>query len=232
MNPVHQKDVVINDLEADWLQRLPADRQLLFAAQTKDWEQNYAMFSVTLNGALTARSQGSLVQARQQVACAADLAQRLSDSLLPTFAALSRARQWRRMPTVEPLQPGLFRGEAAQEAATWNTLLHWPVVLRRWQFGLKLRALRHAMRRVTGEFCEVAREIGDGISVHPAEGWSLLEALHDDLNTALREAFVVLKSFLCAVSAEGYLSFQAALSQGEAKVKGLPPEQGIHPARP
>jgi len=232
MNPDHYEDDVAHGLAADWRQSLPADRQLLFATQTRDWEQGYAMFSVTLNGALTARSQGSLVQARQQVACAADLAERLSHSLLPTLFALGNVRRWRRTPTVEPLQPDLFRGLAAQEAATWNALLHWPLLLRRWQFGLKLRALRHAIERVTGEFCEVAHEIADGVSVHPSAGWQALEALHDDLNTALREAFVVLKSFLCAVSAEGYRIFRTALSLGEAKVKGFPPEQGISPVSP
>jgi len=232
MNPDHREDDVPDGLEADWLQRLPADRQHLFATQTRDWEQGYNMFSVTLNGAFTARSEGSLVQARQQVACAADLAERLSDSLLPTLSALARVRRWRRVPTVEPMQPELFRGEAAQQAATWNVLLHWPLMLRRWQFGLKLNALQRAIEKVTQEFCEVAHDIADGVTVSPSAGWHALEALHDDLNTVLREAFVVLKSFLCAVSAEGYRIFRAALHLGETKVKGLPPEQGISPASP
>jgi len=217
-------------VETDWLQVLPDERQNLFAAQTEDWERSYAMFSVTLNSALTARSQGELIRARQQVACAADLAKRLSHRLLPTLRVLSGSYPWRRSPLVEPLQPNLFRGEAAQGVATWNTLLHWPLVVRPWQFGLKLRVLRHAIAKVTREFCEVASDIAEGVSTQPTSGWLSLEALHDDLNTMLREAFVTLKSFLCAVSAEGYRLFRAAL--GDLRLKGLPPEQGISPASP
>ncbi len=224
------RDDIPAGVEADWLQTLPAERQVLFAAQTADWERSYTMFSVTLNGALAARSQGELVQARQQVACAADLARRLSHALLPTLSALSGSYGWKRVPIAEPLQPHLFRGEAAQGVATWNTLLHWPVIPGHWRFGLKLKVLRHAIEKVTHEFCEVANDIAEGISVQPSTGWLSLEALHDDLNTMLREAFVTLKSFLCAVSAEGYRLFRAAL--GELKGKGLPPEQGISPASP
>lgn len=217
-------------VETDWLQVLPAERQDLFSAQTEDWERNYTMFSMTLNSAIAARSQGELVQARQQVACAADLAQRLSHALLPTLGALSGNYRWKRSPTVEPLQPHLFRGESARGVATWNALLHWPVFPRHWRFGLKLRVLRHAIEKVTREFCEVARDLAEGVSVRPSTGWLSLEALHDDLNTMLREAFVTLKSFLCAVSVEGYRLFRAAL--GESNGKGLPPERGISPASP
>ncbi len=217
-------------VEADWLRVLPVERQSLFAEQTEDWERSYAMFSVTLNDAMTARAQGELIRARQQVACAADLAKRLSHSLLPTLAALSGSCRWKRLPMVEPLQPSLFRGEVAQGVATWNAMLHWPLLARHWQFGLKLRVLRHAIEKTTSEFCEVAGDIAEGISVQPSRGWLSLEALHDDLNTMLREAFVTLKSFLCAVSAEGYRMFRATL--GEVRMKGLPPEQGVSPASP
>ena len=230
MRPVIDADEPDPAVSDDWRRALPSERQQLFEMQTGDWERNYAMFSVALNGALASRSNGELVQARQQVACASDLAQRLSTSLLPTLSAVALNRRWRRLPAVEPMHPEFFRGEAAQEAATWNTLLHWPLVLRKWQFGLKLRALRHAIERVTREFCEVAAELAAGLSVQPDKAWRALEAMHDDLNTALREAFVVLKSFLCAVSAEGYRLFRLAL--GEAKVKMMPPGPGITPASP
>ena len=230
MNPAPGGNRAEESVAADWREPLPEDRQRLFNRKTSDWEHGYAMFSLALDGALFARAHGELVQARQHVACASDLAERLSGSLIPTLAALEDVRQWWRTPAVEPLQPDLFRRESAQETATWNSLLHWPLVFRRWQFALKLRSLRQAVRVVTREFCELAHDISDGICIEPAAAWRALEALHDDLNTVLREAFVVLKSFLCAVSGEGYRLFLAAI--GESKGKPFRTEGDIHPVSP
>ena len=230
MKPVLDQHETAAGVGQDWVRLLPDDRQRFFEAQTTDWERAYGMFSVVLNDALTARRRGELVHARQQAACSADLAHRLSHSLRPALSAFARNHQWERPPGIEPMQPDLFRGQAAQHAATWNRILHWPVAVRSWQFALKLHALRHAMESVTAEFCEVAQDIADGLSVHPDAGWRELETLHDDLNTVLREVFVVLKSFLCAVSEEGYRAFHVAL--GQAKLKGFSPEQGISPATP
>lgn len=230
MNPALEGDRPSETVPSDWRRHLSTERQNWFDARTRNWERDYAMLSITLDSALTERSRGELVHARQQVGCASDLAQRLSGSLLPTLSALARSRQWRREPAVEPLQPGDFRGESAQEAAAWNALLHWPLLFQNWRFALKLRALRRAVQDVTAEFCAVAGEIAEGACVEPTIAWRALEALHDDLNTALREAFVVLKSFLCAISAEGYRFFLAAV--GEIKVNAFPPEQGMSPASP
>lgn len=230
MRPAPDRDQSTAGVEQDWLRVLPDDRQRFFAAQTTDWERSYGMLSVALNDALTARRRGDLVYARQQAACSADLARRLAHSLLPALSGFARNRHWARSPIVQPMQPDLFRGEAAQRAATWNRLLHWPMGMRRWQFALKVRAVRHAMDRANARFCELAQEIAEGLSVHPGAAWLELETLHDDLNTVLREVFVVLKSFLCAVSADGYSAFQVAL--GEAKLKGFSPAQGISPATP
>lgn len=230
MKPAPYRGQSAAGVEQDWVRALPDDRQRFFDAQTTDWERIYGMLSVVLNDALTARRRGELVHARQQAACSADLARRLSQSLLPALSAFARNRQWERSPIVEPLQPDLFRGEAAQRAATWNRLLHWPMAIRPWQFALKLLAVRHAMEKATARFCEVAEDIAEGLSVHPDAGWQELETLHDDLNTVLREVFVVLKSFLCAVSVEGYCAFEVAL--GEAKLKGFSQAQGISPATP
>ena len=229
MNPFQYGNSAHSSIESDWYSKLPADRQLLFETQTQDWEQSFAMLSITLDGAMAARSEGELPQARQQVGCAADLARRLSGSILPTLSALGASRHWRREPAVVPLQPELFHAESGQEAATWNVLLHWPLA-RKWQFRLKLSMLRSAVEKLTREFCEAAADIADGISVHPQDEWRALETLHEDLNTLLREAFVMLKSFLCAISTEGYRLFQTAL--GEIKVKCFPPQPGPSPASP
>ncbi len=230
MSPDFQANQAPPTVSGDWRRPLPEDRQRLFDHQTTEWERSYTMFSLTLNSALEARSQGELVRARQEVACASDLVRRLSGSLVPTLAVLARNRQWRRNPAVEPLQPDDSQLESAQEAATWNRILHWPLVFRRWQFALKLRSLTQTIQVVTHEFCDLADDISQGICVDPGKAWRALEGLHDDLNTVLREVFVVLKSFLCAVSLEGYRLFLAAL--GEGKVNRFQPEGGISPASP
>jgi len=159
--------------------------------------------SVALDGALSARSSGKLVSARQQVSVAAELLTRLSVSLVSFCDALAtRGRRIEHLPAVEPLNPTFFRGDMGRSAASWNGLLHRVLFPSRSRFFHKLRILSETTERLEQEFYAAARDLLTGFSVRPADCWKRLDNLHYDFNTCLREAEVLFKSFLRALPAD------------------------------
>lgn len=217
-----------NTVQEDWLARLPEERRAIFEAISREWESAYGMLSVTLNDAMAERAGGRLVQARRQCAMAAQLAARLVESVIAPLDALRRrGRAGGALPVVEGLRPGHFRSERAQQSAAWSYLAHRLPLGRRFRFLRKLAALRNVLERSGAEFAEVAQEIGDGSSVNPEAGWETLELLHDDLNTAMREAIVVLKSYLSAACATGFAAFCDQLAQPRQRI-----EAGLSSASP
>ena len=181
----------------DWIRSLPHEKNQVFQTVVQRWECTYAMMSVALDQALSLRASGELVCARQQVSVASDLLGRLAPSLIFLCDSLSlRAQRLSKLPVVEPLNAGFFRGNTGQSAASWNGILHHVLFSVRSRFFHKVRILSHALEQLEREFAEGADEISRGISVHPGDCWQRLDNLHYDFNTCLREAEVVLKSFL------------------------------------
>jgi len=155
------------------------------------------MMSVALDEALSLRSCGELVCARQQVSIAADLLDRLSPSLISLCDTLSvRGRRLGKTPAVEPMNAEFFRGNTAQSAASWNGILHHVLFSNRSRFLHKLRILSDTIENLSREFHEAAGDISKGLAVQPTDCWDRLDHLHYDFNTCLRETEVVLKSFL------------------------------------
>lgn len=187
----------------DWITILPRDKAKFFDALVRQWECNYAMMSIALDDALSQRSRGELVCARQQVSVAAELLERLSDSLTSVCDTLSmQGRRLRMLPAVEPLNGSFFRGNTAQSAASWNGILHHVLFGNRARFFHKLRILSATIDQLAREFREAAGDISKGLSVHPTDCWTKLDCLHYDFNTCLREAEVVVKSFLRILPSE------------------------------
>jgi hypothetical protein len=215
-----------SSVQHGWLARLPADRLQVFDNLSCGWEHGYAMLSVALDQAIALREDGRLVQARRQAAVAGALAARLADHLAHSFAALQRAGFLRgRLPEVESLCRRNFRGGQARRVATWNAVAGWVPLGLRVRFVLKLLALRGALKETSREFCEVAREIEEGACIDPGAAWRALDALHYDLNTVMREAVVLLKSYLAAA---GPQAFAALCSQLAAPAgAGLTPRPGF-----
>ncbi|MGH9561692.1 MAG: hypothetical protein ACRD3S_09585, partial [Terracidiphilus sp.] len=167
------------------------------------WECVYAMMSVALDEALSLRSRGELVCARQQVAVAADLLQSLASSLTSFCATLQhRGRSLSDLPAVKPLNSTFFRGNTAQSAASWNEIIHHVLFRGRPRFFHKLRILSDMLQQLDREFREAAGDIAKGMATQPIASWLKLDDLHYDFNTCLRETEVVLKSFLRALPIE------------------------------
>jgi hypothetical protein len=198
----------------DWLAALPREKSHIFDAVVREWECSYAMMSVALDDALSLRTRGELVCARQQVSVAAHFVSRFAAILIASCDTLAdRARHVSDLPIVEPLKTQFFRGDTAQSAASWNGLLHHVLFGGRSRFFHKLRILSGTVEQLEEEFDQSATDISDGISVQPSTAWKALDAVHYDLNTCLREAEVVLKAFLRALPQEQLAAFASDMNK-------------------
>lgn len=188
----------------DWITVLPRDKNELFGAVVGRWECSYAMMSVALDDALSLRSRGELVCARQQVAVAGDLLETVAASLISSCTALlHRGKSVPELPAVKPLNSFFFRGNAARSAAAWNEIVHHILLFRpRSRFLNKLRILAGILRDLDHEFREAASDIAKGLDTQPIASWPELDDLHYDFSTCLRETEVMLKSFLRALPSE------------------------------
>jgi hypothetical protein len=158
------------------------------------------------------RARGELVRARQQVSVSADLLERLAASLVGACGVLSgRGRHISNVPNVAPLNTDNFRGETAQTAASWNEFLHRVLFASRSRYFQKLRILSETLQNLTREYNDAAEDVTDGISVQPGDSWDKLECLHYDFTTCLREAEVLVKSFLRSLPSEQLSAFAAEL---------------------
>lgn len=190
----------------DWIRALPRDKNQIFESIVRRWESSFAMMSVALDDALSMRARGELVGARQHVSISAVLLNRLSVSLVTLCDSLaSRGRYIRNIPLVEPLNAEFFRGNTAQTAATWNGILHHVIFGDRQRFVYKLRILSSTVAQLDREFDKASKDISELAT--PANYWAVLDHLHYDFNTCLREAEVVFKSFLCALPTEQLAAF-------------------------
>jgi hypothetical protein len=197
----------------DWIAALPREKAHLFDSVVQRWESFYAMMSVSLDDAISMRGRGELVGARQYISVSADLLAQLAVELLGSFRGLSeRGRRLGNVPKVDALKPEFFRGETARAAASWNDILHHVLFADRSRFLQKLRILSETLESVIQEYDAAAEEVSAGVSVRPGTSWEALECLHYDFTTCLREAEVLLKSFLRALPAEQLTAFAAELS--------------------
>ncbi|MGA8144744.1 MAG: hypothetical protein WB987_12720 [Candidatus Acidiferrales bacterium] len=171
------------------------------------------MMSVSLDEALAQRARGELVCAQQQVAITSDLMLRLVGALMGGCAVLAdRGKHVSNLPIVEPLSTGFFRGDTAQSAASWNSLLHNVLLGDRSRFFHKLRILSNTVEHLGREFEQAASDVAAGTCVEPASCWKQLDSLHYDLNTCLRESEVILKSFLHSLPADQISAFEAEIN--------------------
>lgn len=195
----------------DWIRALPREKGPVFEAVVSQWERSYAMMSVALDDAISLRSRGELICAHQQVWVSIDILQRLSATIVGSCEILNRrGRQLQNMPAVEPMRTGFFRGDAGRSAASWNGILHHILFGRRARFVHKVRILSETLSQIEQQFVGAAGRMSRGICFK-SDVWKDFDALHYDFNTCLREAEIVLKSFLRVLPAEQLEAVSAEL---------------------
>ena len=196
-------------VQQDWRAWLPLHKAEVYAGYTQRLNSVYYMFSVALNEALELRRAGKLGKSCQAVYLTPALCKRLADPLAGLLAALAQhAKNYRTTPCAAPLSPSNFQGVRSQRTARLNELLSRVLLSQRSQFLHKIAALQEMVSRLTEDFRLAAEELGLGMSLVPDADWRIVDITHYDLNTCLREAQILLKSFLLSLPDDQLGAFQ------------------------
>jgi hypothetical protein len=206
-----------NSVSQDWRMPLQGGKSHLYLKCIQHLETSYSMFSVNLDEALGMRRAGRTTKAHQVLTVAPALCQRLAHPLLGILRTmLDHAKHFGVAPNLEPLDPQNFQSSRSQRVALFNELVSRILLTRKLQFAYKISALADLVDELDFSFESTAEELACGEALQPDRAWDLLGAAHYDLNTCLREAIILLKSFLHALPEAQLASFQVALNASYA----------------
>jgi hypothetical protein len=184
-------------VQDDWCAWLPQEKAQVFTEQVQQLESIYMMFSIALNEAIEFRQKGMLSKSYQAVCMTPALAGRLSSNLAALLHGLGgHAKHYGTIPNAAPLDPANFQGPKQQRTARMSDLLSRVLFTQRSQFLHKLGALEEMVGDLGKDFRFSVENLSSGSSTNPEADWRFVDAAHYDLNTCLREAIVLLKSFL------------------------------------
>jgi hypothetical protein len=199
-------------VQDDWAAWLPKEKEQAFTALTRQLESCYVMFSVALNDALELRQTGMLAKSYQAVCLTPELATRLSGNLAAILRALaSHAKHYGTIPNAAPLDAANFLGSKEQRTARMSDLLSRVLLTQRSQFLHKIGTLEEMVGDLGKDFRFAVENLANGGSSNPDADWKVVDAAHYDLNTCLREAIVLLKSFLVVLPDDQLVTLQRAV---------------------
>jgi len=182
------------------------------------------MFSIALNEAIEFRRTGMLWKSHQAVGVTPSLASRLSASVAALLRGLGgHAKHYGTIPNAAPLNPANFQGPRQQRTARMSDLLSRVLLTQRSQFLHKIGALEEMVGDLGKDFRLTVENLSAGVSENPDADWRVVEAAHFDLNTCLREAIVMLKSFLLVLPHDQLATFQkSVLAQAQESGDSTP----------
>jgi hypothetical protein len=216
----------------DWCAWLPRDKAQAFSAYQQELESHYVMFSVSLNEAFEYRRTGLVSKSYQAVAMTPGLCIRFTDRLGALLRALTaHAKHYGTVPNSVPLDACNFQGAKEQRTARMSNLLSRVLLTQRSQFLHKTSTLEEMVADLAKDFALAVDDLSQASSSQPEADWRVADAAHYDLNTCLREAIVLLKSFLLVLPQDQLGSFQRTVrSHVEAPSPAVLTGQG--PVRP
>jgi len=204
-NPSHPLPTRGPSVQADWRKWLPQEKAQVFLDLVQHLENVYSMFSVSLNEAIELRRHGRLLNSISAIGISSDLCALFTAPLAGLLRALSHhARHYGTTPNAAPLDPANFLGLRGQRSARVSGLLNRVLLSHRLQFLHKVSTLEEMVEDLGEDFRNAADGLAAGLYIDPGPLWNEANAGHYDLNTCLREAIVLLKSFLIALP-EGQL---------------------------
>jgi len=221
-------------VEEDWRTWLPQEQEKVFRLHVQELEPHYAMMSVSLNEALELRHEQRIGQSLQAVRFSSELCILLAGSLSSLLRALyEHAKHYGTIPNAAPLDPANFQGQKSQKSARLSNLLSHVLLSHRFQFLHKVNILIEMVEDLAEDYLFCAADLYDEAAEDPGKMWELVNTYHYDLNTCLREAIVLLKSFLIVLPANQIGAFQQTILE-QAKPRHAPmhiPIRGIRPRR-
>jgi len=198
----------------DWRAWLPEAKAHIFHDQVHQLESNYVMLSVSLDEAIELEQMGQPGKSQQAVGITSSLCKLLTQTLGGLLRALSEhAKHYGTIPNAVPLDPANFQGQRGQRSARMSSLLNHVLLSQRLQFLHKLSTLEEMVQDLGNDFRHAADDLAEGTSLNPPKMWAEVDAGHYDLNTCLREAIVVFKSFLIALPEDQLGAFQNAVRE-------------------
>ena len=198
----------------DWRAWLPEAKAHIFHDQVHQLESNYVMLSVSLDEATELEQMGQPGKSQQAVGITSSLCKLLTQTLGGLLRALSEhAKHYGTIPNAVPLDPANFQGQRGQRSARMSSLLNHVLLSQRLQFLHKLSTLEEMVQDLGNDFRHAADDLAEGTSLNPPKMWAEVDAGHYDLNTCLREAIVVFKSFLIALPEDQLGAFQNAVRE-------------------
>ncbi|MCU1243290.1 MAG: hypothetical protein JWO71_4016 [Candidatus Acidoferrum typicum] len=202
-----------SSVQEDWSAWLPPAKAEVFDSCVHQLELFYGMFSVSLNEALELRRTGKSGHSCRVIFVIPGLCARLAVPLERVLHTLGEhAKHFGIVPNIAPLDASNFRGAREQHTARMSDLLSHVLLTQRSQFLHKIETLEEMVLSIRKEFYEVASDLGSGVSEAPSEDWRTVDDAHFDLNTCLREAIVVLKSFLVVLPSDQLGVFQKSIA--------------------
>ena len=199
-------------VQDDWCAWLPQQKAQVFAGYVLELEITYNMFSVALNEALELRQTRMLTQSYRAASMTPALCDRLSGHLSAVLRALSEhAKHYGTIPNTAPLDPENFQGPKEQRTARMSALLSRVLLTQRSQFLHKMNTLAEMTGDIGKGFQLAVDNLANGASIRPDMDWQVMDHAHYDINTCLREAIVLLKSFVRVLPDDQLGVFQKAV---------------------
>jgi len=196
----------------DWRAWLPDCKAQINDNCVKELETLYVMLSVSLNEAIDLRRKGEPGKSYEAVEVARVLCGRFVHSLEFVLRGIHRhAKRFALVPNAVPLGPENFVGSRGQRTARLATLLSHVLFTQRSRFVHKVVTLQEMVNDLGGDFSEAVEDLISGLHANSNLQWEALDRCHFDLNTCLRETFVLLKSFLLVLPEEQIAAFEEEL---------------------
>jgi hypothetical protein len=196
-------------VQDDWCAWLPREKAQVFGAYVHELETIYVMFSVALNEAIELRHTRMLSKSYRAVSMTPALCYRLSGRLGALLRALGEhAKHYGTVPNTASLDASNFQGPKEQRTARMSDLLSRVLLTQRSRFLHKIGTLGEMAGDIGKEFRLAVENLSSSPSTDPDADWQVVDAAHYDINTCLREAIVLLKSFLLVLPEDQLGAFQ------------------------